>query len=149
MISLLKKLFKKTFAYLLFFNLIFRKIVLNEYESIENGIGTPSWQLTICLFVSWATIFCVLCRGIKSTGKAVYFLAIFPYVIMTGLLIRSVTLEGAVNGILFLITPDWNKLWQPNVWYAAITQCFFSLSVCFGPILTYSSYNNFQHSVSR
>ncbi|KAG9429532.1 sodium-dependent nutrient amino acid transporter 1 [Apis mellifera carnica] len=129
--------------------LYFRKIVLNEYESIENGIGTPSWQLTICLFVSWATIFCVLCRGIKSTGKAVYFLAIFPYVIMTGLLIRSVTLEGAVNGILFLVTPDWDKLWQPNVWYAAITQCFFSLSVCFGPILTYSSYNNFQHGVSR
>ncbi|XP_076161698.1 sodium-dependent nutrient amino acid transporter 1 isoform X2 [Ptiloglossa arizonensis] len=129
--------------------LYFRKIVLNEYDSIEDGIGTPSWQLTICLFLSWTSIFVVLFRGIKSTGKAAYFLAIFPYVVMIALLIRSVTLEGAVNGILFFVTPDWDKLWQPNVWYAAITQCFFSLSVCFGPILTYSSYNNFRHSLSR
>lgn len=129
--------------------LYFRKIVLNEYDSIEDGIGAPSWQLTICLFVSWSTIFIVLSRGIKSTGKAVYFLAIFPYVVMIALLIRAVTLEGAVDGILFLVTPKWDKLWQPNVWYAAITQCFFSLSVCFGPILTYSSYNNFGHNISR
>ncbi|XP_076640874.1 sodium-dependent nutrient amino acid transporter 1 [Halictus rubicundus] len=129
--------------------LYFRKIVLNEYDSIENGIGTPSWQLTICLFFSWATVFFVLFKGIKSTGKAAYFLALFPYVVMIALLIRAVTLEGAVDGILFLITPQWEKLWQPTVWYAAITQCFFSLSVCFGPILTFSSYNNFHHSVSR
>ncbi|XP_053988540.1 sodium-dependent nutrient amino acid transporter 1-like [Hylaeus volcanicus] len=129
--------------------LYFRKIVLNEYDSIDDGIGLPSWQLTICLFLSWMAVFCVLFRGIKSTGKAAYFLAIFPYVVMIALLIRSVTLEGAGNGILFLVTPDWEKLWQPNVWYAAITQCFFSLSVCFGSIISYSSYNNFEHNVSR
>jgi len=91
----------------------------------------------------------VLCRGVKSTGKAAYFLAIFPYVVMVALLIRAVTLEGAINGIIFFVTPEWNALWKPTVWYAAITQCFFSLSVCFGPILSYSSYNSFQQRVDR
>lgn len=129
--------------------LYFRKIVLNEYDSIDAGIGVPSWQLTICLFLSWACIFCVLCRGVKSTGKAAYFLAIFPYIVMLALLIRAATLEGAINGILFFVRPKWDMLWQPTVWYAAITQCFFSLSVCFGPILTYSSYNNFGHKLDR
>ncbi|XP_046821581.1 sodium-dependent nutrient amino acid transporter 1-like isoform X1 [Vespa crabro] len=129
--------------------LYFRKIVLKEYDTIENGIGTPSWELAICLFVSWLCIFGVLCRGVKSTGKAVYFLAIFPYIVMIVLLVRSVTLEGALDGILFFVTPKWDMLWNPNVWYSAITQCFFSLSVCFGPILTYSSYNTFGHSVNR
>ncbi|KAK2587417.1 hypothetical protein KPH14_003131 [Odynerus spinipes] len=129
--------------------LYFRKIVLKEYDSIEDGIGMPSWELAICLFVSWLCIFGVLYRGVKSTGKAVYFLAIFPYIVMIALLIRSVTLEGAINGILFFVTPKWDMLWNPNVWYAAITQCFFSLSVCFGPILTYSSYNTFGHKVNR
>nr|XP_050851288.1 sodium-dependent nutrient amino acid transporter 1-like isoform X1 [Vespula vulgaris]XP_050851289.1 sodium-dependent nutrient amino acid transporter 1-like isoform X1 [Vespula vulgaris] len=129
--------------------LYFRRIVLKEYDTIENGIGTPSWELSICLFVSWFCIFGVLCRGIKSTGKAVYFLAIFPYIVMIVLLVRSVTLEGAMDGILFFVTPKWDMLWNPNVWYSAITQCFFSLSVCFGPILTYSSYNTFGHSVNR
>ncbi|EFN62067.1 Uncharacterized sodium-dependent transporter CG3252 [Camponotus floridanus] len=129
--------------------LYFRKVVLQEYESIENGIGMPSWQLAICLFLSWASVFGVLFRGVKSTGKAAYFLALFPYVVMTALLIRAVTLEGAINGILFFITPKWDVLWQPTVWYAAVTQCFFSLSVCFGPIINYSSYNNFGHRVDR
>ncbi|KAM0724566.1 Sodium-dependent nutrient amino acid transporter 1 [Formica fusca] len=129
--------------------LYFRKIVLQEYESIESGIGAPSWQLAICLFLSWACIFGLLFRGVKSTGKAAYFLALFPYVVMTALLIRAVTLEGAVNGILFFVTPKWDALWKPTVWYAAITQCFFSLSVCFGPIINYSSYNNFGHRVDR
>lgn len=129
--------------------LYFRKTVLQEYESIENGIGAPSWQLTICLFFSWASVFAVLFRGVKSTGKAAYFLALFPYVVMIALLIRAVTLDGAVNGILYFITPNWDMLWKPTVWYAAITQCFFSLSVCFGPIISYSSYNNFEHRVDR
>lgn len=133
----------------IFLNMIFRKIVLQEYESIENGIGAPSWQLSICLFLSWACVFGVLFRGVKSTGKAAYFLAIFPYIVMTALLIRAVSLEGALDGILFFITPKWDALWKPTVWYAAITQCFFSLSVCFGPIINYSSYNNFEHRVDR
>ena len=122
---------------------------MNEAETIDNGVGTPSWKLSIGLVVSWATLFGILCRGVKSTGKAAYFLAIFPYIIMIALLIRVVTLDGAVDGILFFITPQWDKLWEPTVWYAAITQCFFSLSVCFGPILTYSSHNNFRHPVNR
>lgn len=129
--------------------LYFREVVLREYSFIDNGIGAPSWQLSICLFVSWACVFGVLFRGVKSTGKAAYFLAIFPYIVLTALLIRAVTLEGAVDGILFFVTPKWDALWKPTVWYAAITQCFFSLSVCFGPIISYSSYNNFGHKVNR
>ncbi|XP_015112352.1 sodium-dependent nutrient amino acid transporter 1 [Diachasma alloeum] len=129
--------------------LYFRREVLKETDSIESGIGLPSWKLTICLALTWLCVFIVLHRGIKETGKAVYFFAIFPYIIMLALLIRAVTLEGAVNGILFFITPNWNKLWDPNVWYAAITQCFFSLSVCFGPIVTYSSHNRFFHPMHR
>ncbi|CAL7951015.1 unnamed protein product [Xylocopa violacea] len=61
----------------------------------------------------------------------------------------NVTLEGAGNGILFFVTPQWSKLLEPTVWYAAVTQCFFSLSVCFGAIITYSSHNDFKHNIYR
>lgn len=122
---------------------------MKETDSIDDGIGLPSWRLSICLAITWLSVFIVLHRGIKDTGKAVYFLAIFPYVIMIALLVRAVTLEGAGNGILFFVTPNWDKLWDPNVWYAAITQCFFSLSVCFGMIVTYSSHNSFFHPMHR
>ena len=36
-----------------------------------------------------------------------------------------------------------------QVWYAAVTQSFFSLSVGFGALFTYSSYNGFRHNVYR
>ncbi|XP_035733065.1 sodium-dependent nutrient amino acid transporter 1-like isoform X2 [Vespa mandarinia] len=127
----------------------FTKTVLKEIPNIDNGLGLPDWKLLLCLLVAWSSIFAVLARGVKSSGKAAYFLAIFPYVIMIALLIRAVTLKGASNGIIFFIQPKWDKLFDPNVWYAAVTQCFFSLSVCFGGVVMYSSYNDFKHNIYR
>lgn len=129
--------------------LYFIKEVLNEKESIDDGIGAPNWQLVLGLFVSWLCVFIVIIRGVKSSGKASYFLAIFPYVIMIVLLIRALTLPGAMDGILYFIKPQWNKILDPKVWYAAVTQCFFSLTICFGAIIVYASYNKFDHNVYR
>ncbi|XP_014476330.1 PREDICTED: sodium-dependent nutrient amino acid transporter 1-like isoform X2 [Dinoponera quadriceps] len=126
----------------------FRNFVLNE-RGIEDGLGLPSWKLVLALLVSWVFVYVVICKGVKSTGKAAYFLALFPYVVMISLLIRAVTLEGAGEGIKFLFEPQWHKILDPEVWYAAVTQSFFSLGVCFGAVTMYSSYNNFEHNVSR
>lgn len=127
---------------------MFSKFVLNE-TGIEDGLGLPSWKLVLTLLASWLLVYVVICKGVKSTGKAAYFLALFPYVVMISLLIRAVTLDGAVNGIIFLFKPEWQKILDPAVWYAAVTQSFFSLGVCFGAVTMYSSYNNFEHNVSR
>lgn len=125
------------------------KEVLREKENIEDGIGLPDWRLTICLFISWLCIFVIVVRGIKSSGKAAYFTAIFPYVVMLILLIRAVTLNGSANGILYFITPDWNKLWTSSIWYNAVGQCFFSLTVCFGAVVMFASHNKIDHNIYR
>ncbi|XP_029173795.1 sodium-dependent nutrient amino acid transporter 1-like isoform X1 [Nylanderia fulva] len=129
-------------------DLYFRKVVLNE-TGLENGLGSPSWKLVLALLISWIFVYVVICKGVKSTGKAAYFLALFPYVIMISLLVRAVTLDGAVDGIIFLFNPVWHKILEPAVWYAAVTQSFFSLGVCFGAVTMYSSYNSFEHNTSR
>ncbi|SPP89866.1 sodium-dependent nutrient amino acid transporter 1 isoform X2 [Drosophila guanche] len=129
--------------------LYFLKEVLHEKPDIIDGIGLPNWELVIGLFVAWLCVFLIIRRGVKSSGKASYFLAIFPYVIMCVLLIRAVTLPGAADGILYFIKPQWGKILDPKVWYAAVTQCFYSLSVCFGNIIMYSSFNKFGHNVHR
>jgi solute carrier family 6 amino acid transporter-like protein 5/7/9/14 len=95
--------------------LVYSKYVLNEPPSIEDGIGDPDWRLTICLFVSWLTIFLVVVRGVQSSGKASYFLALFPYVVMIALLIRGVTLPGAGEGVLYFFEPQWEKLLDATV----------------------------------
>lgn len=127
----------------------FNKDVLNEASDINHGIGAPILNLAFFLLVAWFVIAAVLIRGIRSSGKASYFLALFPYAIIGILLVRAVTLDGAWNGIIFFIKPRWDKILEPDVWYAAVTQCFFSLAVGFGNIIMYSSFNKFEHNIYR
>ncbi|XP_044572226.1 sodium-dependent nutrient amino acid transporter 1 isoform X3 [Drosophila ananassae] len=127
----------------------FVKEVLHELPNIEDGIGLPNWELVLGLFLAWACVFFIIRRGVKSSGKASYFLAIFPYIVMGVLLVRAVTLPGSIDGIYYFIRPQWGKILDPKVWYAAVTQCFYSLSVCFGNIIMYASFNKFGHNVHR
>uniref|UniRef100_A0A182N361 Transporter n=1 Tax=Anopheles dirus TaxID=7168 RepID=A0A182N361_9DIPT len=129
--------------------LYFTKVVLKELDGIDDGIGLPDLRLTLFLVLSWSLVLLTLIKGVKSSGKASYFLALFPYVVMTVLLVRACTLPGAVDGIVYFLKPQWDKIYDPKVWYAAVTQCFFSLSICFGNIIMYSSYNKFRHNVYR
>ena len=50
----------------------------------------------------------------------VYFTATFPYIVLTILLIRGVTLPGAYQGLSFyLLQPDLSKLGHAQVWVDA------------------------------
>lgn len=125
------------------------KVVLKEKASIDDGIGLPDWKLVLCLAGAWILISLTVMRGIKSSGKASYFLAIFPYVIMGVLLLRAVTLPGSATGILYFLTPQFGQLLNPKVWYAAVSQVFFSLAICLANITMYSSFNRFTQNVYR
>ena len=81
--------------------------------------------------------------GVQSSGKVAYFTALFPYLVLAVLLVRGLTLPGAAAGLAFFFAPQWERLLEAGVWYAAVTQTFFSLGVGFGVIITYSSYNRF------
>lgn len=89
--------------------------MLNQTFNIDHGIGTPEWQLTLCLLFAWLIVGAVLIKGVASSGKAAYFTALFPYVVLIILLVRGVTLPGAAEGILFFIRPQWDKLYSPQV----------------------------------
>lgn len=55
--------------------------------------------------------------------------------------VRGTTLEGAVDGILFYIRPDWEKLLSAGVWGDAASQIFYSFGLACGSLVTLSSFN--------
>ncbi|XP_015250711.1 PREDICTED: sodium- and chloride-dependent neutral and basic amino acid transporter B(0+)-like [Cyprinodon variegatus] len=113
--------------------------------------GPVVWHLALCLLLSSILVAAALIKGIKSSGKVVYFTATFPYVVILILLIRGVTLEGAKDGIEFYIGSQSNlsKLSDAQVWKDAATQTFYSLSIGWGGLMTLASYNNFHNNVFK
>ena len=53
--------------------------------------------------------------GVRITGKITIITASLPYVFMIVLLIKGLTLTGAIDGIIYLLTPDMSKLLSPKV----------------------------------
>uniref|UniRef100_H2YE56 Transporter n=1 Tax=Ciona savignyi TaxID=51511 RepID=H2YE56_CIOSA len=122
--------------------------VLEKTNNIEN-LGKIRWELALILLLAWIIIYGCLIKGIKSSGKAVYFTATFPYVVLTILLARAFTLEGAMDGVFYFFNPKWDKLLTAKVWKDAATQIFYSLSASWGGLITLSSYNKFNNNCYR
>jgi len=128
------------------------KITNETYALTDLGnIGNIKWDITLCLLLSWMIVFACLVKGIKSSGKVVYFTATFPYLLLLILLAYGCTLDGAVDGIKELFIPKkWygeKSIRDPQVWRKAAEQMFFSLSVSWGGLIMFGSYNKFHHKV--
>nr|WLN44358.1 AAT3 [Sinonovacula rivularis] len=124
----------------------------NEALHLSDGIdnfGQPGAYMVLCLMLAWIVVFFCLIKGIKSTGKVVYFTAIFPYVVLVILFFRGVTLENSGEGIKFFIVPKFEKLLDARVWKDAAVQVFFSMSIAGGGLVTLSSYNRFHNNILK
>lgn len=122
--------------------------VLQITDNMED-LGSMRVELLVALIVAWILVYFCLWKGIKSSGKVVYFTATFPYVVLVILLIRGVTLPGASKGIEFYLKPDFKKLGDASVWATAATQIFYSLGIGFGSLITMGSFNQFHNNCFR
>ncbi|KAM8882896.1 inactive sodium-dependent neutral amino acid transporter B(0)AT3 [Synchiropus picturatus] len=111
--------------------------------------GSLQWKMVICLASAWTVVYICFIKGINSMGKAVYVTATFPYLVLTIFLVRALTLPGATDGLVYLFTPKWDVLMNPQVWLDAATQIFFSLSVAFGGLIAFASYSEEKNNCER
>ncbi|MFD6177009.1 MULTISPECIES: sodium-dependent transporter [unclassified Isoptericola] len=119
-----------------------------DYLQLSDVANGGAWftldfvpAVLIPLLLVWVATIAVLVGGVaKGIEKAnVVFLPLLV-VAFAVLVVRAVFLDGATDGLNALFTPDWSALGDMNVWIAAYGQIFFSLSVAFGIMITYSSY---------
>merc|ERR1719244_248920 len=119
--------------------------VLMKNEGVEHGLGTVQWELLGCLFFAWVCVYLIIAKGLHSSGKIIWFTALFPYFVMFILLFRALTLEGAIDGLAYYVHVDWSKLLEGTTWIDGATQIFFAYSVGMGALPAPGSYIKFHH----
>ena len=104
-------------------------------------LGTLVPTVMIPLIIVWAIVFFILGKGIKK-GIEVANRIFIPTLMIVFLIIviRALTLPGAVEGLNAFFEPNWESITDGSVWVAAYGQIFFSLSIAFAIMITYSSY---------
>lgn len=89
------------------------------------------WVLTLIILYGGVK------KGVELSNKI--FMPLL-FVLFTILVIQALRLPGAVQGLNAFFTPNWSAMMDYKVWLAAYGHTFFSLSVGFGIMVTYSSY---------
>jgi len=97
-------------------------------------------RLAFWSLVTWVAIFFIIAYGVKAVGRVVMWTVPLPVLLLLIMLVHSITLDGAGEGIRYYLTPNWGVLKDSSVWIAAYGQIFFSLSLGFGILIAYASY---------
>eukprot|EP01062_Namystynia_karyoxenos_P083446 TRINITY_DN959_c2_g1_i1.p1 TRINITY_DN959_c2_g1~~TRINITY_DN959_c2_g1_i1.p1 ORF type:complete len:824 (+),score=299.97 TRINITY_DN959_c2_g1_i1:105-2474(+) len=93
------------------------------------------------LVFTWVVVGASVFLGPRSASRVIWVSVPLPFVLSAVLFFRAVTLEGAEDGIRSYVGKwDWGAFEQPQLWVDAMSQIFFTLSVCFGVMTSYGSY---------
>lgn len=113
---------------------------LQVAETVAPGLDFVPGVL-VPMIVVWVLLLVILALGVqKGLGLVSQIFIPLLLIAFAALVIIALTFPGAGVGLNALFTPDFSKLTDPGVWIAAYTQIFFSLSIGFGIMITYSSY---------
>ncbi|MFS0554170.1 sodium-dependent transporter [Brevibacillus sp. 179-C9.3 HS] len=104
-------------------------------DVIGDPVGAVVAQFVFMLITAW-----VVARGVQSgIESASKYMMPGLFLLFMVLMVRSLTLDGAMEGVSFFLRPDFSKLSAESILYA-LGQSFFALSVGVSVMVTYSSY---------
>ncbi|CUU69600.1 sodium-dependent transporter [Campylobacter hyointestinalis] len=105
----------------------------------KNIINAP-FAISIATIVFVIINFVILVRGaVVGIERAAKFLMPILFLLMIGMVLRNLTLDGALEGIKFYLTPDFSKI-NAKLFIDVLGQVFFALSLGFGVMITLSSF---------
>lgn len=119
------------------------KTAMTPYVEFFKSYTAPSpvaiFFLLVTLLINWYILQRGVVKGIEFTAK----LGI-PALLLMGIFLAVVSLSirggKGFEGLLYIYTPDFSRIWDPHVWLEASGQIFFTLSLGMGAIATYASY---------
>ncbi|MDD5070160.1 MAG: sodium-dependent transporter, partial [Candidatus Omnitrophica bacterium] len=105
----------------------FEKFLMVSDSPFEIGqLRTPIFvSLLVVWFFNWIIVFKGVQKGLERANKL--FMPLL-FVLMAIIVVWSVRLPGAKDGLLVYLSPDFSRLKDPTVWIDAFGQIFFTLS---------------------
>lgn len=117
--------------------------IANYFSSFAGSSTSIPWH-GIAILINLIIVFFGVSKGIEKTNKIIMPL-FFGMLIL--LLFRSLTLDGAFEGIKYILMPDWSKIVMSETWVMALGQAFFTLSLGGATMLVYGSYAKDETSI--
>ncbi len=118
----------------------FTDIPASEVSGFFGKFISSTWQPIFAHTAFMLAVAVIVLGGVKR-GIELFSKVAMPalFVLILIILVYSLTLPGAVEGVKYLLKPDFSRITGDAV-AAALGQSFFSLSLGVGTILTYASY---------
>ncbi len=111
-----------------------------HYSSLFNNFVSNPIRPVVFTWIFVAANHFIITLGVnKGIEKASKILMPILFIILITMAIKSLMMPNSMLGINFLFKPDFSKI-NSDVFYKAMGQAFFSLSVGLGAIMTYGSY---------
>lgn len=101
----------------------------NEFLNKSSGlfdIASYSPWIMLAMVIVIVLNFLIIYEGLDTAKNAVYVIVPLPYLLITILFIKGLTLDGNTIGWEFLFKPEWSKLFTLQIWSDAAAQTLFS-----------------------
>ncbi|MCM2591393.1 sodium-dependent transporter [Rossellomorea marisflavi] len=110
------------------------------YAALFDSVISNPWEVLIAQGVFMVMTIMVVQGGVqKGIERASRYMMPSLFILFFVLVIRALTLDGAMEGVRFLLLPDWSQLTGKTV-LLAMGQAFFALTVGLSVMVTYASY---------
>lgn len=106
----------------------------------HDSIESSPFSIALFTFVFVVVNYAILRKGIISgIERSVKYLMPLLFICLLLMVVRNLTLDGAMEGVKFYLTPDFSKI-TPKLFLDVLGQVFFALSLGFGVMITLSSH---------
>ncbi|MEZ0480121.1 sodium-dependent transporter [Planococcus sp. SSTMD024] len=120
-----------------------------DFAELFGGIIGNPWEVLIAQAAFMGLTIWIVQGGIKAgieRASKIMMPALLIFFVI--LMIRSLTLDGAMEGVRFMFVPDWS-FFNFETALVALGQAFFSLSVGVAGMITYASYLKKSENLTR
>ncbi len=116
----------------------------SQIEGVYGEVTAQPWLMLICMvlvvFIGFGICSLGLKNGVEKITKVMMLCLLFLIIV---LVIRSLTLPNASEGLKFYLLPDFGRMMEAGLAdtiFAAMSQAFFTLSIGIGSLAIFGSY---------